>query len=343
MATTTLVLAAEAPDIDVVAELGGRVFGFANHRGITHTLVGVPAVAALVLLFVWILWRIRSRSRARNTQDRVDVAHHRGGTPRWGVLFALACLSGLVHILLDFTNSYGVRPFMPFQNQWFSWDIVFIYEPVMWVVLVIGLLAPVLFGLVDREIGARRPKSRGRIGAVIALVLVVGMWMVRDYQHRRALAAMDALTYQGQNAVSMAAYPYPGNPFRWYGVVETNSFFQRMIVDSRTPEVDPQGLASIRYKPEETPVTEAAKSSYLGRVYLDWAHYPIVEVEQLEAPQPGYVVRFLDLRYMYPDSKRTFLRGWVQLDTNLNVVAQSFGVRDSERNGRSVSGVSGQQ
>ncbi len=38
----------------------------------------------------------------------------------------------------------------------------------------------------------------------------------------------------------------------------------------------------IRRKPEETPVTLAAKRSYLGRVYLDWARYPVVETEQME-------------------------------------------------------------
>ena len=32
--------------------------------------------------------------------------------PRWGLLFLYACLAGLSHILLDFTNNYGVRPFL---------------------------------------------------------------------------------------------------------------------------------------------------------------------------------------------------------------------------------------
>lgn len=318
LATTTLVLAAEAPDIDVVSELGGRVFGFAHHRGITHTLVGVPAVSALVVLAVWVVWQIRLRR-----SGKTDLA-----PPRWGALFAVACLSGLVHILLDFTNSYGVRPFMPFVNHWYSWDIVFIYEPIMWGVLLVGLLAPVIFSLVDREIGARKPKSRGRFGAVFALALVILLWGVRDYQHRRAVSAMGALTYGGQDALRLSAFPYPGNIFKWYGVAETGSFFQRMMVDSSVPEVDPQDTATVRYKAEETPITEAAKNSYLGRVYLDWAQYPITEVEQLSAPESGYVVRFYDLRFMYPDSTRKFLGGWVQLDANLNVVAQSFGVRN---------------
>ena len=40
-----------------------------------------------------------------------------------------------------------------------------------------------------------------------------------------------------------------------------------MLVDSLTPDVDPEGAMHIHYKPEETPATLAAKKSYLGRVF----------------------------------------------------------------------------
>jgi inner membrane protein len=319
LATVTMVLAAEAPDIDVISEVRGGVSAFADHRGITHTFLGVPLVAALVVLAVWAGWRLRRRFKP-HPKDSATV-------PRWGMLYGLACLAALSHILLDFTNSYGVRPFMPFYDRWYSWDIAFIYDPVLWIVLAGGLLLPSLFRLVDTEIGVRNRRSRGRVGAIVALVLVVIFWAVRDYEHRRALAAMQALTYRGEDAVRMSAYPYPVNPFRWYGVVETTSFFDRMDVDSLAPQVDPQDRAEVRPKPEQTPVTVAAEKSYLGRVYMNWAQYPVTEVEKLEPPESGYVVRFYDLRYMYPGDHRTFLSGQVWLNDDLKVVAQRFGER----------------
>ena len=55
-----------------------------------------------------------------------------------------------------------------------------------------------------------------------------------------------------------------------------------MQVNSLVPDVDPDGRMRIQRKPEETPVTLAAKSSALGRVYLDWSKYPIVETEPTE-------------------------------------------------------------
>lgn len=314
LAATTLILAAEAPDIDVITEFGGRVFGFAHHRGITHTFIGIPLMGALVVLAIWAVWRLWHRKG----KDKGSAA------PRWGVLFWLACLAGLSHLLLDFTNSYGVRPFMPLSYRWYSWDIAFIYEPVLWVILVVGLVLPSIFGLVDTEIGARKKRPRGRSGAVAALILMILLWGLRDYQHRRALEAMNALTYRGENALRLSAYPYPTNPFRWYGVVETHNFFQRMDVDSRTPEVDPQETADIRFKPEETPATLAAKKSYLGKVYFDWAQYPVTEAEALSTPQSGHIVRFYDLRYMYPRGNRAFLTAWVRLDSRLNVLVERF-------------------
>src|ERR1035441_6521902 len=117
LATLTLTLAAEAPDLDIIGGLlRGPAFGFAHHRGFTHSFLGVP---------------------------------------------------------LDFTNNYGIRPFWPFSEKWYSWDIVFIVEPIMLAFLILGLILPLLFGLIDREIGARRRGPHGRVAAILALAGIV--------------------------------------------------------------------------------------------------------------------------------------------------------------------------
>jgi inner membrane protein len=310
-----MTLAAEAPDLDILGQLHGPVFGFAHHRGFTHSFLGVPLVAAVVVAFMYGIWRLRGR-KTRS-----------GLPPRWGLLFLYACLAGLSHILLDFTNNYGVRPFWPFWEKWYSWDIVFIIEPAILVILIAGLVLPAFFSLINEEIGGRRKGPQGRFGATFALLTLVALWGVRDYEHRRALVALHARTYEHADAIRVSAYPYWLNPFRWYGVVETRNFFASTIVDSLGPEVDPDGKLRIRYKPEETPVTLAAKKSYLGRVYLDWAQYPITETEKFESP-PGYVVRFRDLRYEYPERVgASSLGARVRLDQNLNVTGESFGFR----------------
>ncbi|MCU1303070.1 MAG: metal-dependent hydrolase [Candidatus Sulfotelmatobacter sp.] len=321
LATLTLTLAAEAPDLDVLSRIKGPAFAFAHHRGFTHSFLGLPIDAAVVVGFVYLIWRIRGRKLKDPNMP-----------PRWGLLFLYACIAGLSHILLDFTNNYGIRPFWPFSERWYSWDIVFIFEPIIFGLLLFGLIAPSLFWLIDREIGASSRGPRGRPAAIIALAGVVLLWGLRDFEHRRAITALAARTYQDAEPLRVSAYPGLANPFRWYGVVETPAFFVLAPVNSLGPEVDPEGHLSIRYKPEETPVTLAAKKSYLGRVYLDWAKYPITETETLPPPQGGYIVTFQDLRFVQLPSllsprgePRRALAAGVQLDKNLHVVADIYG------------------
>jgi inner membrane protein len=318
LATLTLTLAAEAPDLDIIGGwIHGPAFGFAHHRGFTHSFLGVLLDAMVVLGFVYLFWRLRGRKIKDSNLP-----------PRWGLLFFYACLAGLSHILLDFTNNYGVRPFWPFSEKWYSWDIVFIFEPVIFTFLILGLIIPSLFGLIDKEIGARRGNPRGRVAATLALAGVVLLWGLRDYEHRRAVNALEARTYNGADPLRASAYPKWIDPFHWYGVVETPAFFVLAPVDSLSPEVDPEGRLEIRYKPEETPVTLAAKNSYIGRVFLDWAQYPITETETLQPPQEGYVVLFQDLRFagitIAGRPARRALSRAVKIDKDLRVVGDVY-------------------
>jgi inner membrane protein len=310
LATAVTTIAAEMADIDIMLEINGPVFGFQHHRGFTHTFLGVPFDAALALLVVYGWYRLRRRSGKPPKSP-----------PRWGLLYGFACIAALSHLLLDFTNSYGVRPFMPFNYRWYHWDIVSIIEPVLLVVLIAALALPRLFALIQEEIGAQR--SQGRAAAIVALVLMTAVWGLRDFQHRRALAALGSMTYQGEDAIRISAFPKVITPFGWQGVVETDDFFESMPVDTLQSEVDPQRRGRIYYKPEETPVTQAAKASYLGRVYLDWADYPMTEQEH--QADGSYLVRFLDLRYVDPDRSTIPLRAEVLLNDKLEVIGERFG------------------
>src|ERR1700678_4519342 len=154
-ATLAMTLAAEAPDLDVFWGFRGPVAGFEHHRGITHTFLGAPVVALAVTGVVW-LWH-----GSRRKQPML--------APHWALLWLLSLLSVLSHIFLDWTNNYGVRPFFPFNPRWYSLDIVFIFEPVIFCALVLGLLIPAILRLVDREIGARKVLFRGGGWAIAAL------------------------------------------------------------------------------------------------------------------------------------------------------------------------------
>ncbi len=324
LATAVLVVSAEIPDADIVLDLGGPVLGFAHHRGLTHALLGLPLDSALALGVVYGVHRLLvAAGRTPRT------------APRWPLLFVYGMLGAFSHMLLDFTNSYGVRPFAPFYNRWYSWDIVHIVEPLILVALLAGLALPALFALIQEEVTSHRAAHRGRGGAIFALACLALIWLVRDFQHRRAVTALDSRVYHGAEPLRVSAFPYPINPFRWHGVVETEGFLEAVPVDSLAPEMDaPDGTndrSITRYKPEETPVLRAARESDLGRVYLNWAQYPVLEVEPRDGGQGGYEVRFYDLRYLDPDRKDQPLAARLELDSNLNVVEERVGQRVRRR------------
>ncbi|HEY6306229.1 MAG TPA: metal-dependent hydrolase [Candidatus Angelobacter sp.] len=320
LATLTLVLATEAPDLDVVYYfVGGSVTGFEHHRGFTHTFLGAPVVAAIVVAVVYGFYRLMAR---RGWKPKL--------APRWSLLYAYALLGALVHIFQDFSNHYGVRPLAPFNPRWYSWDIVFIFDPIMLAALILGLAVPGVLALIKEEVGAGKPQFRGRGGAILALICLAVVILVRDVEHRRALAALNSITYRNEDPLRVGAYPFPLNPFVWGGVVETRDFFEILPVDSLSGQVDPQNQARIRFKPEETPVTLAAKKSRLGQVYLDWARFPLVESERLPAGA-GYLVQFQDLRFASAARGASSpLTGYVELDPQLRATDAYLGERNRE-------------
>ena len=313
LATLTLVLASETPDLDIVSAFGGSVAYLQHHRGITHTLVGAPFVAAGTLALVYGIYRLFSRWR------KLKLA------PRWARLYVYALMAVLIHIFMDFTNSYGVRPFEPFSWKWYSWDILFILDPVLLAVLFLAVIVPGLFSLISEEIGERK-SPRGRGAAIFALLFFAALIYMRDFEHRRAVNLLKSLTYSDEEPRRTSAYPTVFNPFVWSAVVETQDFLRSAIVDPHAGEFDPEHTANTYYKPEETAVTLAAKNSRLGHVYLDWAQYPVVEAERLPDDQ-GYRVRFTDLRFerLSGDRRSPPLAGYVILDSKLRVVDMYVG------------------
>jgi inner membrane protein len=320
LTTATVTLAAEAPDLDVLGRIKGPLFGFAHHRGFTHSFLGLTFVSATVVALMYLVWRVRGRRTS-----------HPQGPPRWGLLFLFAYAAGLSHILLDFTNNYGVRPFWPFSGKWYSWDIVFIVEPVILILLIAGLLLPGLFAAVShrskKSSNAVHRGPLGRLAATLALVGVVAVWGVRDFEHRRAVHFVQSQSYQGAAPIRASAYPYWWNPFRWYSVAETQNFYATMGVRSSTGQIS---QVRVYPKSQECLVTLAARKSYLGRVYLDWAKYPLVKVYRLKDAGPiAYGVQFEDLRYAYPETTgRAPLSANEELNSNLEVVEQGFGSRN---------------
>ncbi len=310
-ATLAALLAAEAADLDIFWGIAGPVDVLKHHRGITHTIWAVPVVASVVVGAVWLLDRgltARRRNDAAKGQPANSQPIH------WGWLYLTACVAALSHLLLDWTNNYGVRPFFPFNPRWYAGSFMFIAEPVMWALLFLALFMPWVLGLADREIGARKQRFRGRGWAIFALagMLLLGCW--RWAEHAQALVMVNNAPISAEPALRVAAEPYMVNPFRWHAIVETPSLYQTAEINTRTGSIDSDPLRDVTYKPTDTAAVEAAKQTELGKVYLDWGTWAVVRdvgPEPIPGPVPGLeppnlppgrtwtTVEFSDLRFDY--------------------------------------------
>jgi inner membrane protein len=164
-AAISSLLAANLPDFDLLyTGVGGdRLAYMLHHRGHTHTVV----IAILGAVLLWGAASLVWRWRARAAPPRDDV--------RW--LGGLLLVSALSHLLLDWSNSYGVHPFWPFDNRWIYGDAVFIVEPWFWVIAV-----PVLVAATTRRV------ARALLSGVLLLGLVLA-WRV-DLVSTGAAAAL---------------------------------------------------------------------------------------------------------------------------------------------------------
>lgn len=279
---------------------------------------------------------------------------------RWGVLYGLALLALLSHLLLDYTNSYGLRPFFPFDDRWYAASIVFTFDPVMFVMLLGALTAPWLFGLVGAEVGAKKQPFRARGWAIAALLGVVGWWGLREVEHGRAMqlamaqsipapveaVAASAADVSDQSAPAPAeatpvylsaqralAGPDLLSPFHWSTVTDFGPVYQLGEADTLSGELT---MGETTYpKPGRSAAVLAAEGSKLGRAYMDWSPMPFVEVSRAaltanpgEGTEASTVVTFRDPRFLWGwmgRPARSALSGAVTLDAAGTVVQQTLG------------------
>ena len=304
-ATLALIVGSNAPDVDIVSRLGGSVAYLQYHRGITHSFLGVTLLAAVLTALIYYPGR---RARPKPSAPPLDG--------RW--LFGVCWIATLGHLLLDFTNAYGIRPFLPFSGRWYAWGIMPIVDPLLLLVLAAGLGLPVVFRLVSEEVGAAKPGYRR--GAIAVLAVLVLLWGLRDAAHRRVLNLLGSENYGEAAPLRLGAFPTAINPFAWTGVAETDSAFYLLGASAFDSTVDTD-RPEVFHKPESSPALQAALQTPLGRVFSNFARFPWAQVD---ANEDGFEVRIRDLRFAGSSPQRAVFVATIELDRNLALRSESF-------------------
>jgi inner membrane protein len=262
-----MVVAANFPDIDIVSWAGGSLTYIEAHRGIAHSLIAAPILALIAML----LFRNRS----------------------WQAY--LVCLVGVMsHLLLDWTNTYGIRMLLPFSGRWLHLDTVDVVDPWILLAFLLAVAAPALAGLVSSEIGAKKSSGAKRGWAWVALVFLMAYEGGRFAAHERVLAVMGARLYNGKQANRISAIPNRWTPFQWRGVAEGDGYVVDVAVDLNT-EFDPSE-GRIDYT---SPVNEAAMKTRPFEVFSKFDQLPFWKVEKLADGTTE--AQLIDLRFGTPE------------------------------------------
>lgn len=317
LATPTLLIAVNLPDLDAVTYFMGNDLSLWLRRGWTHGVLAM-VLLPLVLAGAMLLYeRIRGPSAA-------GAAHPRR-------LLALACFGVWSHPALDWLNTYGVRLLMPFDGTWFYGDTLYIIDPWLWLLLggavclgrsqswparlAWGALAVAATAVVFA--GASSPLVRILWTAGLATIVLLRSRLPAPHLSpapRWALAAAgiyvlalmvgsrmaeadvrEALADAGIDAVEdLLIGPLPASPHRRDVVVVTPAEYRwGTYAWFRQPrlQLDPRRLDRPR---ADDPTYVAARSAPCLKGMDNWLRYPFLDVQP---GADGTEVMLLDARY----------------------------------------------
>jgi inner membrane protein len=318
LATATAVVAANAPDVDVVAYFKDEYFALAFRRGITH---GLPAlliwpfvITGAVLLFDR-FFRRRHHPSAAPVQARV--------------LLLVATVAVATHPVLDWLNNYGMRWLLPFSPRWSYGDAVFIIDPWIWLLLgaalwlssewskrarirwaALGIAATAAVAGTD---AVPLPAKLIWLAGISTLAVVQRAGLRLDTKGARALGLAAAfytvlhllidpvetriVRLHAERAgvtgiIDVMVAPAPANPFSGMFVIATADHYR--FGSFHWLPLPSLRLDTTRVRAGRSPVTDRAARAGPMHDYLVWSRYPFFTVE---SSARGHVVRAGDMRY----------------------------------------------
>jgi membrane-bound metal-dependent hydrolase YbcI (DUF457 family) len=307
--TAALLIASNAPDVDVIAAAHGGGLSYLQwHRGPTHGPLGVVGLGLATAAIVWTGRAILDRRRGRTVDGNATFAG----------LAAVSMFAVLLHLLMDFPTSYGTRLLSPFDWHWYTTDLMPIVD-----VYLLAVLAATF------ALGRRSPDARRR-NAAIAIVFMAANYGGRAVLHHEAIAAAPRMLGDlpplcdaraaapgavgawprdwrttppagegGSCLIEIAAMPDFLSPFRWRLIARFSNRYEVRDVDLL--QVPEQGARlrgrGVHRVPDVWPpaALQAADRSEVARVFLGFSRFPAPRVTR--DPGGGATVRWTDLRF----------------------------------------------
>jgi len=255
---TACLIGAVIPDIDIVLTFWGKDNYLLEHRGFTHSLMGLLPMSFLAacLAYLWV----------RQREDKASF---------WS-LWSLALAGVVSHILLDLCTSWGTMVLWPNRTR-FAWDELFIVDPWYWGLLAIPLLLS--FFWKDRRVAI----------CVAGMAVAMAYHGMAWFNHRQALRVAE----EDRPQAWKAAFPQPLSPFRWSVFDRGDGLLKNARVDF-LKGLKPLEWEEWK-EPALTPEVRLAMDSPRGKNLFWFARVPMWSEEKL--PDGSFQVSFWDMRF----------------------------------------------
>ncbi|WP_271411102.1 metal-dependent hydrolase [Pseudomonas sp. Q1-7] len=210
------------PDLDVVIRYTDAVEAMTYHRGFSHSVFVLSALAAALTLL------------ARRWRPNPAYSTRRLFLALWLVL--------VTHPLLDAFTSYGTQLFWPLQMPPIAWSSIFIIDPLYTVPLLAAVVGGLLFGLKDRKPGI--PLAALALSSLYLLSSLGGKFMAEQ-------RVQDVLEREGIRPQALFSTPTPFNTLLWRVVVVDGEDYHEALVswfDREPPRLEriPRGTELAR-------------------------------------------------------------------------------------------------
>jgi inner membrane protein len=283
-AALTAVIAANLPDIDIVTALSGTPTYLQYHRGITHSFVGVPVLALILSAAMYVFSKNFWRT------------------------YLVALVAMFTHPVLDYSNTYGLRPFLPWDGTWYYGDFLPIIDPYLDTVLLIGILAGEVF------------QNSKRLMTWLSLGLVFVYLGARIELRDLASSQLETLATRTPGTEKWGVSPDILNPLVWDGIVQSKREMLKVSIDP-LDELMTEITRMQRATPSEIP--KQALESESGAALLPFARFPVM---RLQGTAYGYRILMFDFRF-YDEEANTALGAEIVLDRSFHITRESLSFR----------------
>ena len=186
-------LAANIPDLDGIMNfIVSDAQSMLVHRGLSHSLFVAVLIGPLI---GWLLSKL-IKDQNKNTASWV----------------LLVTVNILLHDLLDTCTMYGTGLLMPFSDYRFSWDNIFVADPVFTI--------PLFFAALFLVIGNKNSRKMALTGIAVSTTYMLFTF----YAHGKAISKVEeAIGNNGSFSNEIIAVPTLFNSILWYVVVKQDN------------------------------------------------------------------------------------------------------------------------